>query len=164
MKVGDLVKVIDDDAKGTIIRIHKLRITIENELGFEETYGAHELILDQPLDITKVSFPKIEIQPTQPKNLNYQPTKEVDLHIGQLVDRYQNLSPSEIIQIQLQKIKDELTNARKQKTEKIIFIHGHGSGKLKEELIKILQKEPKLEFYDASFQKYKLGATEVRLF
>jgi dsDNA-specific endonuclease/ATPase MutS2 len=68
-----------------------------------------------------------------------------------------------MLQIQLGKVKNEIELAQKEKRKKLIFIHGHGSGKLKSELDKLLSTYSKLEFYDASFRKYKLGATEVEI-
>ncbi|MFV0305505.1 MAG: Smr/MutS family protein, partial [Moheibacter sp.] len=76
---------------------------------------------------------------------------------------FRHLSNFEMLQIQLQKVKDEIEKAYKEKQSRLIFIHGHGSGKLKEELLKVLSRYKGIEVYDASFRKYKLGATEVKL-
>jgi dsDNA-specific endonuclease/ATPase MutS2 len=45
----------------------------------------------------------------------------------------------------------------------VIFIHGIGEGVLKRELQYLLKKYP-VDFYDASYQKYGLGATEVYIY
>lgn len=162
-KRGDKIKVIDDNQKGVVIRIHKNQITILNEFGFEETFHSGELLADTTLEIGKVV---VEQPVPASKKTNKNPLsepKEIDLHIGQLVDSFQNLTNFEMLQIQLNKVKDEIELARTEKRSRLIFIHGHGSGKLKEEMMKLLNRYTGIEIYDASFRKYKLGATEVKL-
>lgn len=161
-KTGDKIKILDDNQKGKVLRISKNRITILNEFGFEETYNESELIPDSDFEIGEIKLP----QNTAPAKKVFSPLsepKEIDLHIGQLVDSYVNLSNYEMLQIQLQKVREEIEIARAEKRSRLIFIHGHGSGKLKNELHKLLENYERLEFYDASFRKYKLGATEVKL-
>lgn len=163
-KIGDKVKVIDDDQKGEIIDIQKNQIIILNEYGFEEKFLSNELILDKGFEVNEV-----KIEPTEtPKKKIYKKKielapKEIDLHIGELVAYKDHLSNYEMLQIQLQTVRDEIELARKEKRKKLIFIHGHGKGKLKKEVIKILESYQDLEFYDASFRKYNGGATKVKL-
>lgn len=89
--------------------------------------------------------------------------EEVDLHIHELVDSYQHLSPGEIIRIQLSRFEVALETAIKSKsTRRVVFIHGVGAGKLKYEISKILDNQyPKLRYQDASFKEYGYGATLV---
>jgi len=89
---------------------------------------------------------------------------EVDLHIENLLDNHNGLSNAEIINIQLTHFQKELESALAKQAERIIFIHGVGTGKLRQELIKKLNQEyPKLSYQDASFKEYGYGATMVFL-
>jgi dsDNA-specific endonuclease/ATPase MutS2 len=45
----------------------------------------------------------------------------------------------------------------------MVFIHGKGEGVLKLEL-EYLLKRYNVKFYDANYQKYGLGATEVYIY
>ena len=163
-KIGDKVKVIDDDQKGTVIRVNRSQITLLNEFGFEELYFSSELLLDETLEIGKVEIEKEEFSKPKAEGNPLTESKEIDLHIGQLVDSYQNLSNFEMLQIQLQTIQNEIELARAERRNRLVFIHGHGSGKLKEEMMKILNRNKGIEIYDASYRKFKGGATEVRFF
>ncbi len=160
-KVGDKVKVLDDDQSGVVIRTHKNLITILNDFGFEETYRSTELIADKNLEVGQVLVKKEEITKKEVKSKDNKTVKEIDLHIGQLVDSYANMTNFEMLQIQLNKVRSEIELAKKKKIKKLIFIHGHGKGKLKEELMKVLKKYENINTYDASFQKYNGGATTV---
>ena len=163
-KTGDKVKVLDDNQVGVVVRVHQNRITVLNDYGFEETYDSSELILIEELPIADFEqFPEEIPQAKNSSKISDEP-KEIDLHIGQLRDYTAGLSNYEMLQIQLDKVKSEIESARKEKRRRLIFIHGHGSGKLREELHKLLNSYARLEFYDASFWKYKLGATEVKLY
>jgi len=89
---------------------------------------------------------------------------EVDLHIEEIVDDARDMSNSEIIRIQLSRFETALETAMRAKTQKIVFIHGVGNGKLKHELRKQLdRKYPDLKYQDASFKEYGYGATLVYL-
>lgn len=161
-KAGDKVKVLDDDQKGEVIRLEKGRVVIRTEFGFEDSFSPDELLPDEDLDIGDV--PSVE-KPKPVKPVKIEKTeeiREVDLHIGQLVDFDRNLSNYEMLQIQLNKVRAEMDLAYKEKRKKLIFIHGHGSGKLKAEVLKLLKQYSRIEVYDASYQKYRGGATQVK--
>lgn len=89
---------------------------------------------------------------------------EVDLHIEELTDDYKHLTNGEIVDIQLRHARTIIDKARKNKINKIVFIHGKGKGTLRQELLNLLMGYTFLEYYDASFKRYGGGATEVRIF
>jgi hypothetical protein len=91
-------------------------------------------------------------------------TEEVDLHVHEITDDYRDLSPGEILNIQMGRFTIALEGAILAKKKKIVFIHGVGNGKLKYEISKTLkEKHPDLVFQDASFKEYGFGATMVFL-
>lgn len=159
--IDDKVKVVDDELKGKIIRIHKNRITILDEYGFEQTYNSSELIPDLFMEVDSIII-STEDKPQKPTKKKIEnDTKEVDIHFGQLVDSEKNIDNYEKLRIQLAKIDEEMGLALAQKRKKLIFIHGHGSGKLRGEMMKLLKKYKGIKIYDASFRKYNGGATVV---
>ncbi|MET3730973.1 hypothetical protein [Moheibacter stercoris] len=162
-KKGDRIRVIDDNQKGQILKIQADTIIVLNEFGFEEEFSPSELILDESFQVEKVEISPDDISTKKQKKLALSEVKEIDLHIGQLVDSFANMSNYEMLQIQMRKVEEEILLARTEGRSKLIFIHGHGSGKLKEEMMKLLTRFSGLEIYDASFRKYKLGATEVKV-
>ncbi len=125
---------------------------------------------------SKISAKDIEIamqQNTANKTLNapkdyrkriVNRSKEVDLHLHELVDNEKGIDSGDKIRLQLSTFKSELEGAIKNKFDKITFIHGVGNGKLKHELRRELQRSYKqLKFQDASFKEYGYGATMVLL-
>ena len=90
------------------------------------------------------------------------PVEEVDLHIEAIIDDYKDLTPGEILELQLARFETALEGARRSGQKKIVFIHGLGQGKLKFEIRKILDQK-KIRYQDASFKEYGYGATMVLL-
>ena len=87
---------------------------------------------------------------------------EVDLHIHELLDNYNNLTNTDMVTIQMNKFHEEMDKAIKSEVKKIVFIHGVGNGTLKNELRRELQRKySKYSFQDASFREYGYGATMV---
>lgn len=88
--------------------------------------------------------------------------EEVDLHIEAISDNFSGLSNGEIIEMQMARFKISLETAIIHKTNRIVFIHGVGNGKLKYTLRKALDENyPDLQYQDASFKEYGYGATMV---
>ena len=74
------------------------------------------------------------------------------------------MTNGEIIEIQLGRFETALQTAVNANSNKIVFIHGVGNGRLKHELRKKLdRKYPDLKYQDASFKEYGYGATMVYL-
>jgi hypothetical protein len=88
--------------------------------------------------------------------------EEVDLHIEELVEDHSALSGREVLDIQISRFITALEGAIRGRTQRIVFIHGIGNGKLKFEIRKTLDnKYPRLKYQDASFEEYGYGATMV---
>ncbi|MES2680439.1 MAG: Smr/MutS family protein [Bacteroidota bacterium] len=90
--------------------------------------------------------------------------KEVDLHIEELIDKPAGLSNFEILNIQLEKFEKELDEAINKSMKKIIFIHGVGNGRLKQEIISRLKTIRGVTFQDASYKDFGYGATQVNIY
>lgn len=89
--------------------------------------------------------------------------KEVDLHIEELVDDTAGLSNYEMLNIQLERVEKELDEAITKKMRKLIFIHGVGNGRLRQEIHSLLKKTGGLTFQDAPYKDYGYGATQVNI-
>ena len=89
--------------------------------------------------------------------------KEVDLHITELIDKPEGLSNFEMLTIQLEKFENELDNAITKNMKKIIFIHGVGNGRLKQEICARLKNTKGVTFQDGSYKEYGFGATQVTI-
>jgi dsDNA-specific endonuclease/ATPase MutS2 len=66
-----------------------------------------------------------------------------------------------MLNIQMETAQRQLEFALKKNIRKVVFIHGVGAGVLKEELGFLLRRYPQINYYDADYQKYGLGATEA---
>ncbi len=86
---------------------------------------------------------------------------EVDLHISALRENYAQLSPHEILTIQLTSFERLLESAVANNYTRVVFIHGVGNGTLKQAIVHQVRDYGGLEFRNASFAKYGNGAIEL---
>jgi hypothetical protein len=86
---------------------------------------------------------------------------EVDLHISSLREEYDNLSPHEILTIQMGYFERMLGSAIAFSFTRVVFIHGIGNGTLKQAIIKSLTEYEDVEFRSAPYARYGNGAIEL---
>ncbi|MDC6407014.1 MULTISPECIES: Smr/MutS family protein [Maribacter] len=173
-EIGDRVEAIDDVISGTVTQVSGHMVTLKTKDGFPMQFQDTELVLVSN-DIRVSNFevsqvkkekevPKKRTKKTvKPKERNL-PKMEVDLHINQLVKNPKPLSNFEMLNLQLDTAKRQLDFAIGKRIQKVVFIHGVGEGVLKEELYSLFRKYENVKYYDADYQKYGLGATEVYIF
>ncbi len=92
------------------------------------------------------------------------PKMEVDLHIHKLVPSTRGMTNHDMLTLQLDTARRQLEFAIRKRIQKVVFIHGVGEGVLKLELEYLFGRYENIRFYDADYQKYGLGATEVYVF
>ncbi len=177
MKIGDKVSVLDDAISGVVTGISGNEVTIMTADGFDLDFLKSELIVMDgsiskkelsEMDIFSIVSEKNYKKPgktkrVKPKERNL-PPMEVDLHINQLVPKTRGLNNYEMLNIQLDTAKRQLEFAISKRIQKVVFIHGVGEGVLRTELEYLFNRYDNVKFYDADFQKYGRGATEVYIF
>jgi len=177
LKKGDKVEVLDENISGVITAIAGDKVTILSDDGFKMHYLKNELIVQTGAFSRSQMFTKnisdvlSEKEVKKHKNSRKIKPKErskppmvVDLHIHQLVNSQQGLDNYDMLTIQLDTAKRQLDFAIQKRIQRIVFIHGIGEGVLKIELEFLLKRYENLKYYDADFQKYGRGATEVYIF
>ena len=178
-KTGDYVLVLDEDLSGIIRNIKGNIISIETDDGFLVDFKPNELVKKQKKESIKTKLfsrlsiddvvsekeqPKRNKQPKRKAKQRHEPTMEVDLHINELVKFSKGMTNYDMLTLQLDTAKRKLDFAIANRIQKIVFIHGVGEGVLKLELEYLFGRYNNVRFYDANYQKYGLGATEVYIY
>ncbi|MFC4269661.1 Smr/MutS family protein [Polaribacter marinivivus] len=175
LEIGNKVAVLDDVLKGVVTDVSDNQVIIETEDGMKFSFLATELVridkdqhelskfsdINNPLlkEKTKLNSSKKSLF----KKDKNEVVLEVDLHINQLTNSTRGLDNYDMLNLQLDTAKRKVEFAINKRISKIVFIHGVGEGVLKSELLRLLNKYP-VKYYDASYKKYGLGATEVYVF
>ncbi len=90
------------------------------------------------------------------------PLEIIDLHIDKIHANYTQLTKQETLQIQLNYFEKNIDNAIATGMRKIVFIHGVGNLKLKNEMVKMLKQNKNIaSLADAPTSQFGYGATEV---
>lgn len=166
---------VDTNLKINTVKFYKLHSFTENDY-FEEPAMMIDIIrekknVEENAKLAQVSPEEIKNALFQKENDNrpklvkpkQQPVIiEVDLHINELLDNTAGLSNANMLQYQLDKFHEVLSENKNRKGQKIVFIHGKGEGVLRKEIEKLLRTQYKnYYFQDASFREYGFGATMV---
>ena len=175
-QIGDSVEVLDEKLGGEVVAVTNSEITIESEDGFMMKYAPNELVkISESNTIRVTNFEVAQIKAekentkrknkliVKPKERNA-PQMEVDLHINQLVKSPKGMSNHEILNLQMETAKRQLEFAMRKRIQKVVFIHGVGEGVLKEELNFLFGRYDNMKYYDADYQKYGIGATEIYIY
>lgn len=172
--IGDKVEAIDDLVRGVVLKVHGTEITVQTEDDFPMVFSAGELVkITGSITVSNHEIAQVKQEKessgkrrpivVKPKERNL-PKMEVDLHINQLVKNTKGLGNYEILNLQLDTAKRQLAFAMSKRIQKVVFIHGVGAGVLKEELQYLFNTYDNIKHYDADYQKYGLGATEVYIY
>lgn len=177
MKKGDRVSVLDEALSGVVKAVENGRVTLVTSDGFEFDFMAHELVvIDETLsehDFINMNVEMVlsekessdrEKSKSKKSKKKKQPPMEVDLHIHQLVPSTKGLSNYDILNIQVATAKRQLEYAISKRRQSVVFIHGVGEGVLREELYTLFRRYENIDFFDADYQKYGLGATEIYIY
>lgn len=175
LQIGNKVAVLDDILKGKVVAIQGNNVSIQTTDGMIFSFQKSELVkidveqhelskysdINNPLLKEKISEKKQ--QKSLFKKEKNEVVLEVDLHINQLVKSTKNMDNFDMLNLQLDTAKRKIEYAISKRISKVVFIHGVGEGVLKSELQRLLNKYS-VKFYDASYKKYGLGATEVYIY
>lgn len=174
-EIGNKVAVIDDTLKGIVISINNNLITIKGDDNMEYQFTKNELVkigveqyqltkfFDIDNDLLKQKLTLIKKNKPLFKKTKKEVVMEIDLHIEKLVKSTRGLDNYDMLSLQIETAKRKLEYCIQKRISKIIFIHGVGQGVLKTELEYLLKKYH-VKYYDASYQKYGLGAIEVYIY
>lgn len=172
LQKGDRVAVLDDDLKGTVVKVTD-KVLVLMEDGFEMQFEPSELVKEShDEDLHEAFMPSLdEIEDkeekarkkqykTRPKR-GEQTELVIDLHIEKLVKSTKGLNPFDMLTKQLDTAKYHLELAMRKRLQKVVFIHGIGDGVLRADLESLFRRYEDIRFYDADYRKYGQGAVEV---
>lgn len=168
---------MDDTLEGKVISVDGDFVTIETTEGFLLDFKKNELVRLDSSHNTMPDNPEVFLEAIKEKESSKKrtsqrvkskernlPPMEVDLHIHKLVNNHRGMSNFDILNVQTDTARRQLEFAMRKRIQKIVFIHGVGEGVLKSELETLFNRYDNLKHYDADYQKYGLGATEVYIF
>lgn len=169
-KVGDKVSILDENAKGIIVKIYEDSCEVEID-GFEYNYPLSRIVssfdqvnLSNLNDGSKDLSKKDHEKSVEEHKVVYFDKKlkgqimQLDLHFHEIAGSDHYTSYDKLC-YQLDYFKRHFEIALQGKFKKVIAIHGKGEGVLKTEIRSILQGYDKIIFHDAPYSQG--GATEI---
>ncbi|MBI4945866.1 MAG: Smr/MutS family protein [Bacteroidetes bacterium] len=172
-KIGDKISFLNEKGNGVITNIlTNYQVLVMNSDGFEISYPVNELVLlsnksEYKMDSKmnpKWKDEKEEDEIKPPAHLAIDEAWEIDLHLHDVMDSFQQKGDHEKLTFQLNYFRKCMNAAIMHRMKKITFIHGVGKGTLKQEIIHALKDYDRIRHYDAPFRKYGYGAITVDFF
>ncbi len=112
-----------------------------------------ELLKQMMMDVPAVKDDSIE-----------SPVIEIDLHIEKLAGDHARLNPGDILNIQVRAFQQALERAIVHRADRLYAIHGIGTGKLKNEIHRLLKTYKEIRSFNNDYHpRYGYGATEIIL-
>ncbi len=170
-KVGDKVNIIDSDILGEVYHIiSDSMLVVMTEDGYKVETSVYNVCARTSqsdyllsLGVGRKLTPLAKDRPSGKKS---KPTKkefEYDLHAESFLGSFKGVSPSDVLPLQLDEVRSVLRK-HAGSTVPVILIHGHGDGKLRSAILRLIRTEfPGWTTEDASFGRYGFqGALKLR--
>lgn len=191
-KVGDRVRFLHQSGEGVVLAIEEggHALVVEDSDGFPMRFSAKECLpvpnaaeeakayaskditkgelLERNVDerILKASQKDFDVKYKNPDATNMRKRDEhmeVDLHFHALTGARDRATPHEMLSLQLEHFDRMMRRAEEKRIPRIIFIHGVGQGRLRQEIRDALTAYwPHCSCREGDPRKYGHGATEVR--
>ncbi len=165
-KIGDIVSILHQVGKYTILEINQTKITIEDEHGFAYKIDSSALVPQRAISVLGLeSFQKDKEISTRkgqiPKSKN--DYFEIDLHIESLTKKDSNLSAHEKFLLQLTSFKKFANEMIDKRQKKFRIVHGAGEGKLKNEIRGMLSTKKGFTMHDDQYSYGRVGASLIEI-
>lgn len=161
MKVGDKISVIDEDFRGTIIKVFPLTYEVEDQFGFSYQFLKAKVVpADQDLyDNIKIVRKKETSKPVSKKH--NKDAFKIDLHFDNLVHNSGEHDAFERLFIQKEKLIEAINFCRKHRLKRMQIIHGIGDGVVQKMVYDVISGLPNVEYDEDGFFYHQSGKVEL---
>ena len=152
-------------AKQVFTRIEEIRKKGEATFSYKLFDVYPDKKKEEKMDVVNKLSAHYKIYEASKARQNLPPARSVvDLHIEKLTDEWERMTNFEMLTLQLKEFEKYYDLAVAHHLPSIIFIHGLGSGKLRDELHELLKIKKEVKtFVNQYHPLYGYGATEVYL-
>ncbi|MDX2190849.1 MAG: Smr/MutS family protein [Bacteroidota bacterium] len=166
-KLGDKVSLIHEDIKGEIVAFVSNKIvTVKTSEGFELNFATHELVpQSNNYKLENANIKTNAIYLDKSSNIKKKIKKiQTDLHLTQSEVKILSLSNVNLLEEQFRRVQTAINACIAEKINNLVIIHGVGTGVLKNELIKKLTSDRRIQKIEpADSKKYGNGATVAHI-
>ena len=157
--------MLDEDRAGAVLEVLGERVLVEWDDGFEQWVETSDLVKENGfIDPAHIGSPNAFGQKgdrplEKPRSSDERAL--VDLHAGAFLFSTHGMNDHGILMEQMNELRSGFEKAKRERKSRLIIIHGVGSGRLRSEVERYLNRQQGIEFYDASYGEFGQGATEV---
>ena len=165
-KIGDMVSILHQVGKYTILEINHTKITIQDEHGFTYKIDSSALVPQRAISVLGLeSFQKDKEISTQKEQIQKSKNDyfEIDLHIESLTKNDSNLTAHDKFMLQIKSFQVFTNLMIDKRQKKFRIIHGAGEGKLKNEIRGMLSTKKGFTMHDDQYSFGRVGASLIEI-
>lgn len=159
--IGEVISILNETGNYTVVSIGSDVINVVDEHGFDLTISLDKAVKIHHFKTGAISI-KDSDKPKQKKQSKFaEEVPRLDLHFESFDTHKYEVSAHEKFTIQMNTFKRFINGHLKNKTTRVLVIHGVGEGRLKSEILACLRGRNGYDMNDANYSQRGVGASYI---
>ena len=159
--IGEVISILNETGNYTVVSIGSEVINVVDEHGFDLTISLDKAVKIHHFKTGAISI-KDSDKPKQKKQSKFaEEVPRLDLHFESFDTHKYEVSAHEKFTIQMNTFKRFINGHLKNKTTRVLIIHGVGEGRLKSEILACLRGRNGYDMNDANYSQRGVGASYI---
>ena len=159
--VGEVVSILSETGKYTIVSIGSDIINVIDEHGFDLKVNADKVVKNHHFNSGVVELKDVDKVKPKSHSINAEDIPKLDLHYESIYNNKIEVSAHEKFTLQMNIFKRFINGHLKNKTTRVLVIHGVGEGRLKSEILACLRGRRGYDMNDANYSLRGVGASYI---
>lgn len=159
--IGEVISILNETGNYTVVSIGSEVINVVDEHGFDLAISLDKAVKIHHFKTGAISI-KDSDKPKQKKQSKFaEEVPRLDLHFESFDTHKYEVSAHEKFTIQMNTFKRFINGHLKNKTTRVLVIHGVGEGRLKSEILACLRGRNGYDMNDANYSQRGVGASYI---
>ena len=159
--IGEVISILNETGNYTMVSIGSEVINVVDEHGFDITIGLDKAVKIHHFKTGAISIKDSDKPKPKKQPINADEVPRLDLHFESFHTHKYEVSAHEKFTIQMNTFKRFINGNLKNKTTRVLVIHGVGEGRLKSEILACLRGRDGYDMNDANYSQRGVGASYI---
>ena len=159
--IGEVISILNETGNYTVVSIGSEVINVVDEHGFDLTISRDKAVKIHHFKTGAISIKDSDKPKSKKQTINADEVPRLDLHFESFDTHNYEVSAHEKFTIQMNTFKRFINGHLKNKTTRVLVIHGVGEGRLKSEIFACLRGRKGYDMNDANYSQRGVGASYI---
>ena len=159
--IGEVISILNETGNYTVVSIGSEVINVVDQHGFDITIGLDKAVKIHHFKTGAISIKDSDKPKPKKQLINAEEVPRLDLHFESFDTHKYEVSAHEKFTIQMNTFKRFINGHLKNKTTRVLVIHGVGEGRLKSEILACLRGRNGYDMNDANYSQRGVGASYI---